>query len=112
MNLNEVIKRLRYKSENIKAKLEPTFFAECADYLEKYRWHDLRKNPEDLPDEGKKVYVCYKRHPNAHGEQKIAYGTDVYRHMCDNKDGTKFCIFGKGNRVIAWREIEKFEEET
>ena len=31
--LNDVIERLQYKADNIKAKLEPSYFTECIDYL-------------------------------------------------------------------------------
>lgn len=77
----------------------------------KYRWHDLEKDPKDLPTIGTEVYVCYISHPNAYGEQKKRYGKDAYIYMCDNRGGSKFCTFKKGNRVIAWREIEPFEVE-
>lgn len=32
-SLEEVINRLQYKADNIKAKLEPSYFTECIDYL-------------------------------------------------------------------------------
>jgi hypothetical protein len=32
-SLDEVIARLQYKADNIKAKLEPSYFTECIDYL-------------------------------------------------------------------------------
>ena len=32
-SLDEVIERLQYKADNIKAKLEPSYFTECIDYL-------------------------------------------------------------------------------
>jgi hypothetical protein len=32
-SLDEVIDRLQYKADNIKAKLEPSYFTECIDYL-------------------------------------------------------------------------------
>ena len=32
-SLDEVIERLQYKADNIKAKLEPSYFTECVDYL-------------------------------------------------------------------------------
>ena len=34
MTKDEMVKGLRYKAENIKAHMEPEFFAEIADYLE------------------------------------------------------------------------------
>ena len=35
MKIKEMIEKLRYKAENIKAKIEPEFFNEVADILEK-----------------------------------------------------------------------------
>ena len=32
-SLDEVINRLQYKADNIKAKLEPSYFTECIEYL-------------------------------------------------------------------------------
>lgn len=32
-SLDEVINRLQYKADNIKAKLEPSYFTECVEYL-------------------------------------------------------------------------------
>lgn len=32
-SLDEVIERLQYKADNIRAKLEPSYFTECIDYL-------------------------------------------------------------------------------
>lgn len=32
-SLEEVINRLQYKADNIKAKLEPSYFTECVEYL-------------------------------------------------------------------------------
>lgn len=31
------------------------------DYLEKYRWHDLRKDPNDLPNESLGCLVCMEK---------------------------------------------------
>lgn len=83
---------------------------EALEKQEKYKWHDLRKNPEDLPEDN-----------NTRSEYMVT-------------DGRKYFIskyFGKGEflngywefpegvfecnafdvDVIAWREIEPFEEE-
>jgi hypothetical protein len=37
MKIEEMIETLRYKAMNIKAKIEPDFFYEVADRLEKYK---------------------------------------------------------------------------
>ena len=66
----------------------------------KYRWHDLRKNPEDLPKEDGVYMVCQFNNNN-----KIKSYTDL--PLCD--DGS-FCTPWY-MPVIAWREIEPFESE-
>ena len=76
---------------------------------EKYGWHDIRKNPEDLPQIGTNYAdfftVCL--------DGKDKYGLK-YWHFIDtrlyNFDGT--WDTDKGLKVIAWRETETFEEET
>ena len=42
---------------------------ELKEYKEKYRWHDLRKNPDDLPEDIKYVWVFIK------GDALIGHGT-------------------------------------
>lgn len=78
---------------------------------EKYKWHDLRKDPEDLPKEGKYGFsdpvlaydwadygVCrydfkknkwYTRDLNLRDEDDSCYSPDI----------------------VAWRQIDPFEEE-
>lgn len=34
-------------------------FNEVKEYFEKYRWHDLTKNPKDLPAEDCRVLIAY-----------------------------------------------------
>ena len=41
MTTNEMIEKLRYKAENIKAHIEPEFFNDVADVLEKYEKYKL-----------------------------------------------------------------------
>lgn len=62
---------------------------------EKYRWHDLRKNPDDMPEIGLPVIVCDI-------QKRVCIRTLVskrerYRWSQDKYD------------VIAWRYIEPFE---
>lgn len=73
---------------------------------EKYRWHDIRKNPDDLPKEEGEYIVCedygfgkeYKSLPYMHSEEFNEYYWLV---------GWK-----EKEALIAWKEIEPFEEET
>ena len=41
MKIKEMIEKLRFKSENIKAHIEPEFFNDVADVLEKYEKYKL-----------------------------------------------------------------------
>lgn len=71
---------------------------------EKYRWHDLRKNPEDLPTE-KGIYLV----SGTWGGQKPEYW------LCEfaNYGALRGWVNGALNpRVIAWRYIEPFEEDN
>lgn len=68
----------------------------------KYRWHDLRKNPDDLPGDSKDVLVTVK-------------GGCVNRtwHVsCGWRNTTaKKASYYSDKSVLAWREIEEFESE-
>lgn len=103
---------------------------DAADYIEqlekekKYRWHDLRKDPDDLPrdlDESV-MYTCVHLN-HLYDPEYPAYYFNLdtaefgfWRNIYD--DATlEFvdCVFDTVSdlgyeRVIAWREIEPFEE--
>lgn len=80
---------------------------------DKYRWHDLRKNPYDLPEEcdcfpdddkqveivggnRKHYFACYVRYDNERFGWKIKHQKTYASRIV---------------RPIAWREIVPFEEE-
>lgn len=63
----------------------------CSDY-NKYKWHDLRKNPDDLPKRNKDVLVCFE---DLWAEEQ--YTTCYYGSW-----------FWDNHTVIAWKEIESF----
>lgn len=75
----------------------------------KYRWHDLRKNPNDLPDDNdtRSEYVV------TDGSQYFTskyFGKGEYFNGCwEYPDGVFECNAYDVD-VIAWREIEPFEE--
>lgn len=87
---------------------------------EKYKWHDLRKDPEDLPEDGKLV-IC-QHMPGLYKEKDSL----IYLHHFRNgrfvenwymDTDFKSPTFGERymGDVIAWRYIEPFEplkEET
>ena len=55
MKIKEIIDKLRFKAENIKAHIEPEFFYDVADVLEKYQWIDVK---DRMPEEDKEVLIC------------------------------------------------------
>lgn len=61
---------------------------------EKYRWHDLRKNPEDLPNKYECFFVAYDD-----AWAGIQYTTCMMGSW-----------FWENHNVIAWRKIAPFEE--
>lgn len=63
-------------------------------------WHDLRKNPKDLPESGKRVLACMVEF------YAPRYRTVFYEGECWDDGLTDYFV----DEVIAWREIEPFEE--
>lgn len=72
----------------------------------KPKWHDIRKCPNDLPDNGMRVLVKNK----SSREYDVAC-------LCRNKCGSdfwsyeRFTSYVSDNYVIAWCELPKFEED-
>lgn len=78
---------------------------------EKYRWHDLRKNPEDLPQRAVAITgerICYE------SDEVLVYNEPSYFLAAYNYnddewyDTDEYLLLGN---VIAWKYIEPFEEE-
>lgn len=75
---------------------------ELREYKAKYRWHDLRKNPADLPEDDKDVFVsvrggCVNR---------------TWHDSCGWRNATsKSSRYYSDKSVLAWKEIEEFESE-
>ena len=74
---------------------------------DKYRWHDLRKDPNDLPNDDSIEYVVYVEYRN--GKRECTVG-------CLDMSGDMMLLPTLGNwignsyHIIAWREIEPFDE--
>ncbi|RHK98273.1 hypothetical protein [Blautia obeum] len=64
-----------------------------------YRWHDLRQNPGDLPRKYKEVIVRVKENN---------FSRTYYMVSRLDDDGFLVC---KGDKVLAWKNIEPFEEK-
>lgn len=88
------------------------------EHLEKYKWHDLRKNPDDLPKEEHEVEVIANmlcKWDKQYREftirmryiRKIMYGKPIGWGV-----GYPYNFDFETDHVIAWREIEPFESEV
>ena len=83
---------------------------------QKYRWHDLRKNPDDLPDveHRRKAYFhvvqAGKEARPATLQYKKEFGFGIYNEF---GNGPKFTGIDTDlvAPVVAWKEIEEFENE-
>ena len=77
---------------------------EALEKADKYRWHDLRKNPDDLPeaigDGYESEYVLVMTGTPEWYSCEWAY----YKH--NHKEWSTY-----EQNIIAWRYIEPFEEE-
>ena len=74
---------------------------------DRFRWHDLRKDPNDLPNDDSIEYVVCVEYRN--GKRECTVG-------CLDMSGDMMLLPTLGNwignsyHIIAWREIEPFEE--
>ncbi len=126
MKLEEAIKYARKEAEEMATKSVELFpscegrkYLDCAEehyqladwleelkelreYKEKYRWHDLRKNPADLPEDNKDVLVTIKG----------GCVNRTWHDSCGWRNATaKKARYYSNDRVIAWKEIEDFVDE-
>ena len=79
----------------------PKIFAE----YEKFRWHDLRKNPADVPKENVTVLLLTEVEP------VTARYDNKYEAFFRLNDKLDYCVFIAPMSYIAWCEIPKFKEE-
>lgn len=77
-------------------------YEDCRHYAHDYykpKWHDLRKNPDDLPEECQSVLcLC-----NDIGYKYYCTGHLIHKTWFSN-------IVSKLLRVIAWYELPEFKE--
>lgn len=62
-------------------------------------WHDLRKNPEDLPAEDMQCIILYDDKDHKHTYAVAPYMSDVQT----------FVTF---EHVLAWTRLDEFDEEN
>lgn len=79
---------------------------------DKYRWHDLRKDPEDLPKARERVLFLTIQMSD---ENELRYWSGEYAQNGEffNDDYEGYITLGSYplKDIIAWRYIEPFEEE-
>lgn len=71
---------------------------------DKYRWHDLRKNPDDLPEADE--YGCSECVLAVTGTPEWSDYEWAYYNHNTMMWSTPFCV----RNVCAWRYVEPFEE--
>lgn len=72
------------------------------DEQNKYKWHDLRKNPDDLPEDNKDVLVTIKG----------GCVNRTWHDSCGWRNATaKKARHYSDKSVLAWKEIEEFEND-
>lgn len=123
-SLDEVIERLQYKADNIKAKLEPSYFTECIEYLKsiipcylgspcEYQTEDVNYNhgwvacSERFPE--KNIFVLVSMRD---GHMYVAKHVDKVRvgiFECEWK--TLGSYFGTED-VLAWRPLPSPYEQA
>lgn len=86
---------------------------EALEKEEKYHWHNLRKNPEDLPKNLSGSYLfenkwgqVFKGTFRAVGDIKL-FETHIY----SKQHGGDIWLQYKTCNVVRWKEIESFEED-
>ena len=105
--LNDLISFVRKHSLNGYVYGSLFVLQELIDKEDKYRWHDLRKDPNDLPRNllGKELLIC----------RKSSCGTNYYDLCYHDKKGFNYCDSEYGDiyldNVLAWKYIEEFENE-
>ena len=95
-SLDDVIARLQYKTDNIKAKLEPSYFTECIDYLKSLPKCDDGWIPcsTKLPKEDKLV-LCQGK-------------TELFVGCIDSFDNKwRDTNYHHRTNIVAWRNLPR-----
>lgn len=87
--------------------IENAFIAGANWQKEQSQWHDLRKNPDDLPEIDESVLVKVKYDSIVITKIAIISDDDAWY----SNDGSCFLKSSKLYKVIAWMPIPEFKEE-
>lgn len=80
--------------------------------LRKYAWHDLRKNPEDLPNTTREVNITFEDLEENSGFKYYDVAFFGESNEWYSSETENFSYKDKGFNVIAWCEIKPYEEVT
>ena len=95
----------KHDNSNYERKIEFLRLAiEALEKADKYRWHDLRKNPDDLPEAIGGSYVSEYVFVMIGTPEWNSWEQAYYKH------GKRLWSTYEQN-VFAWRYIEPFKEE-
>lgn len=86
---------------------------EALEKAEKYHWHDLRKNPEDLPKNLSGIYLFENKWGQVFkGTFRVVRDIKLFEtHIYSKEHGGDIWLQYKTRNVVQWKEIEPFEEE-
>lgn len=91
-------------NEGLKAKINFTTISDCPI---KFEWHDLRKNPRDLPTEDCKDYLAIALDDTEPG---------VFMYIASEQGQWEWeprrIAFYTNDQIKAWCEIPTFEEDA
>ena len=100
--IQELERGLFYLEENNRSVREFLFYKdqinvliEALDEYGRYKWHDLRKDPEDVPELERKILICYMSGQN-----------DLYMTWRTNEND----LFPMFIKPEAWMYIDRFVE--
>lgn len=101
--MNIFFKNGRYYSEKTQAEI-----VEILENADKYKWHDLRKNPEDLPETFVEVWICFTDYKYSGDEKFYDKAGRRDEDWCWEGDDT---LLNERYQIIGWAYIKPFEVE-
>lgn len=111
--MDDVIERLQYKADNIRAKLEPSYFIECIDYLKNWQIVVAEKYDEGHEDGYSEGYLdgmifgdwipCSERLPK---EGQCVLVQKVDESMWDEETNIQVRKFDTKHNGYCWKDIE------
>lgn len=80
--------------------------ADALKSADKYRWHNLKKYPNDLPETFVEVWVCFTDYKYCGSEKFYDKAGRRDEDWCWEGDDT---LLNERYQIIAWKYIEPFE---